>query len=330
MPSSMLFASLVVLWLLILVPTVARRRQEVARPTMAALSGRVLQRPRPLRTEEVDGVPDIDVPDIETDGADRVADAPEPARSGRGSRDGAPAGPGDDGDDGGDGDPHWDRPEPRYRPGRGGFDPAAAALAARARYAFRQRAVLTLLVLAAGTAAAALLVAPVLWWLHGAVDVVLVGYLAHLRRQVRLEEAIRDRRAARMAGTRRSAAAEDPDLDGWARRGREAAGGRPADGSAAAVSPDASGVETPVDDPADDTTPDEESPDPAAGPDPAREEADADVAEEAEPEPALPRLRPVSPPSLPRGTALLGADDLDPDLPAFDRSRRDYRRAVGQ
>ena len=36
---------------------------------------------------------------------------------------------------------------PRYRAGRGGFDAEAAALTARARYAFRQRVVLALLVL---------------------------------------------------------------------------------------------------------------------------------------------------------------------------------------
>ena len=59
MPSSMIFAGLVVLWLLILVPAVARHQQEVARPSVAALSGRVLERPR---------------------GATGVQDATEPAR----------------------------------------------------------------------------------------------------------------------------------------------------------------------------------------------------------------------------------------------------------
>src|SRR5918997_3939616 len=62
----MIFASLVVLWLLILVPAVARRRQEVARPSVAALSGRVLDRPRRApgqgqatrREREVDGMDD--------------------------------------------------------------------------------------------------------------------------------------------------------------------------------------------------------------------------------------------------------------------------------
>ena len=51
-PSSMIFASLVVLWLLILVPAVARHRQEVARPSVAALSGRVLARSPRRRSQE--------------------------------------------------------------------------------------------------------------------------------------------------------------------------------------------------------------------------------------------------------------------------------------
>ncbi|WP_181783200.1 hypothetical protein [Pseudonocardia pini] len=53
MPSSLIFAGLVVLWLLILVPAVARRRQEVERPSEAALAGRVLERPVRHRSLEV-------------------------------------------------------------------------------------------------------------------------------------------------------------------------------------------------------------------------------------------------------------------------------------
>ena len=116
----------------------------------------------------------------------------------------------------------WERPPARYRAGRGGFDAEAAALTARARYAFRQRVVLAMLVAAVATGVVAGVALPVLWWAHGAVDVLLVGYLVYLRRQVRLEEAIRARRAARMAGTRRPPAADDPELDEWAERGRAA------------------------------------------------------------------------------------------------------------
>ena len=65
----------------------------------------------------------------------------------------------------------WERPPARYRAGRGGFDAEAAALTARARYAFRQRVVLAMLVLAVATGVAAGVALPVLWWAHGAVDV---------------------------------------------------------------------------------------------------------------------------------------------------------------
>ena len=78
-----------------------------------------------------------------------------------------------------------------------------------------------MLIVALVTGVVAGVAVPGMWWPHAAVDLVLVGYLVYLRRQVRLEEAIRERRAARMAGTRRQSAAEDPGLDEWARRGRE-------------------------------------------------------------------------------------------------------------
>ncbi|WP_158103270.1 gephyrin-like molybdotransferase receptor GlpR [Crossiella equi] len=88
----------------------------------------------------------------------------------------------------------------RYRPGRGGFDPEQAALVAEAKYAFRQRVVLAMLLLALGTGLAAGFVWPVLWWAHGALDLVLVGYLTYLRRQVRIEAEVRERRLARLGG----------------------------------------------------------------------------------------------------------------------------------
>ncbi len=288
MPSSLIFAGLVVLWLLILVPAVARHQQVVARPSVAALSGRVLT--RPVRPMEEDDVQDTD--------GDRV-EHPDAAH-----------------DDGAawEADDAWERPAPRYRPGRGGFDPEAAELAARTRYAFRQRVVLALLTTALVTAGLALFVSPGLWWLHGAVDVVLVGYLTYLRRQVRMEEAIRARRAARMAGTRRPAAADDPELDEWARRGRDAARAGE-DESADAY----------ADDRADDL-PEVLDPDPdrvagcgePAGP--LRDRPGEAV------EPALPRLAPAPPPPPPAGTVLV---DTDPDLADLDLPVRPDRRAVG-
>ncbi|WP_332253639.1 divisome protein SepX/GlpR, partial [Saccharomonospora halophila] len=99
----------------------------------------------------------------------------------------------------------------RYRPGRGGFDPEAAARTAEARYSFRQRVVILLLLTAVTTGVVAGLTLPVLWWGHGVVDAVLIGYLGYLRRQVRIEEEIRQRRLARMrAASRRTPSRPDP------------------------------------------------------------------------------------------------------------------------
>ena len=327
MPSSMIFASLVVLWLLILVPAVARHRQEVARPSVAALSGRVLAR-SPRRRSQEDGMVErdetvVDAARVVT--ATRTAEVRVPsARTELRFDDAEPTedsadGVGDDAvdDDAGEDwaedqsdDRLWERPPARYRAGRGGFDAEAAALTARARYAFRQRVVLAMLVLAVATGVAAGVALPVLWWAHGAVDVLLVGYLVYLRRQVRMEEAIRARRAARMAGTRRPSAADDPELDDWAERGRAAT--RQADSEEA----------------------DEADNDLAADPDPETtadaEDEDVPPAPEVveEERPALPRLRPTPPPPLPAGTALV--EDEEEELDLDDGSAPGYRRAVGQ
>jgi hypothetical protein len=311
-PSSLIFAVLVVLWLLILVPAVARHQQEVARPSVAALSGRVLDRPqRRYRMQEVDDVQDSEHDDVPR-GATRVS---EPARIPE-----ARTAPVEDeyvddeaydddyySDDDDQPDDGWERPAPRYRPGRGGFDPEAAAVTARARYAFRQRVVLGLLVTAALSAILALVAVPALWWLHVVTDLALVGYLVYLRRQVRLEESIRHRRAARMAGTRRPSAAEDPELDEWARRGQEVAR-RP--------EPDAV-----------DEEPDDDRVTGTGEPIGPLRVTGADQAEQS----ALPRMTPAPPPPLPAGTTLVGDDLDDPDLHDLEGPvRPDYRRAVGE
>jgi hypothetical protein len=320
-PSSMIFASLVVLWLLILVPAVARRRQEVARPSVAALSGRVLDRPRRVPGQATGREREVDGMDDEPGGVDdhvgsRVDDHV------------------DDHDDHADDlfthtvaerdDRRWERPPPRYRPGRGGFDPEAAALAARTRYAFRQRVVLTMLIVALVTGVIAAFAVPGLWWAHGAVDLGLVGYLVYLRRQVRLEEAIRERRAARMAGTRRPAAADDPELDAWARRGRELT--RPDDRYEA----DEDDHHYDDWDERDDADVLDEEPERVTGAGtPLRDREDD--AQPVEAEPALPRLRPAPPPALPAGTSLVEADEDDPELHVLDGpARPGYRRAVGE
>jgi hypothetical protein len=337
-PSSMIFASLVVLWLLILVPAVARRRQEVARPSVAALSGRVLDRPRRVpgqgpatgREREVDGMdetgrvddPVDDAHDVYVDGADDDRDD---------NRD-------DNRDDDRDDlfthrvvrdDRRWERPPPRYRPGRGGFDPEAAALAARTRYAFRQRVVLAMLITALVTGVIAAVAFSGMWWAHGAVDAALVSYLVYLRRQVRLEEAIRERRAARMAGTLRRTAADDPELDAWARRGRELT--RRDDRYP--VAEDDDGYDEGYDDwdeqdSADDRL--DEEPERITGTAPPLLDRDDEV-EPIETEPALPRLRPAPPPALPAGTSLVEADEDDPELYDLEGpARPGYRRAAGE
>ncbi|MFI9386287.1 gephyrin-like molybdotransferase receptor GlpR [Kutzneria sp. NPDC052558] len=165
MPSSLIIVALVVAWLVVLVPMIARKRQEVAKTSDTAMAARV-----------VHGGPE----DVEEE-LDMPVDESETAITDDDYR-------------------HYDD-EPRpYRPGRGGYDPEAAAASARAKYAFRQRAVLALLVLAVLSALFAGLVMPIAWWGHGGVDLLLVGYLGYLRRQVRIETDVRERRQARIRG----------------------------------------------------------------------------------------------------------------------------------
>ncbi len=334
MPSSMIFASLVVLWLLILVPAVARRRQEVARPSVAALSGRVLDRPRPRqvpgqgpamgREREVDGMDETGRDDNHADDAhdhdhvDGHADEhDEPRARTVDERD----------------DRRWERPPPRFRPGRGGFDPEAAAVAARTRYAFRQRVVLAMLIMALVTGVIAAVAVSGLWWAHAAIDLALVGYLVYLRRQVRLEEAIRERRAARMAGTRRQAAADDPELDTWARRGRELTNrDEQYPGAEDDLADDRyDDYEDDWDSGADDNLDDEPERITGTGESLRDRNRRDEQPEPADTEPALPRLRPAPPPALPAGTSLVEADEDDPELYDLEGpARPGYRRAAGE
>ncbi|PVZ14967.1 gephyrin-like molybdotransferase receptor GlpR [Actinomycetospora cinnamomea] len=318
MPSSVVFAALVLAWLVVLVPVVARRRQMVPRPAEADLSARVLPRTAaaplieevPVTTTQADGrtggerttaagptgssthgtaaattgavaatalaeradetpeavdaeldldrdefeeFDDLDGYDDLDDLDDRAGDRRDPDDAPRAGRervlprrspeagderddDGYDDRPGDRYDDRHD-DGYEDRYEDRYaaehdayeddayeddayeddldeepvdraprvyRPGRGGFDPDAAAAAARARYTYRQRIALGLISVAVLSALAAMVVSSALWWVHGAADVVLVGYLVFLRRQTRIEEEVRARRAARLSGERRA------------------------------------------------------------------------------------------------------------------------------
>lgn len=89
------------------------------------------------------------------------------------------------------------------RRGRGGYDPEADAIARAARYSFRQRAVLGLIIAVILFAAFGLLLNSMFWWACGLSTAVLVGYLAYLRKQVHVEEEIRRRRAARLTRGKR-------------------------------------------------------------------------------------------------------------------------------
>ncbi|MBP2321001.1 hypothetical protein JOF56_001386 [Kibdelosporangium banguiense] len=205
MPSSLIVVALVVAWLVVLVPMIVRKRQEIARTADSALAARVV---RKGGAEEAD-MRDADLIDAEDvavveDGNDSTTEPDQPLDTTLEADDRDHV----DTDTVSDATHH--APARRYRPGRGGFDPEAAALTARAKYAFRQRVVVAMLLLAVGSAVVAAVMYPMAWWGHGAVDLGLIAYLSYLRRQVRIEEEIRQRRLARMAQARRARPQEQP------------------------------------------------------------------------------------------------------------------------
>ncbi|MGE2734811.1 divisome protein SepX/GlpR [Mycolicibacterium vaccae] len=77
----------------------------------------------------------------------------------------------------------------------------AAAVAAR-KYRFRTRTLTVMAVLLLTSAVAAFTWSSSMWWACSAVGVVTALYLAYLRRQTRIEEQLRRRRAQRMARSR--------------------------------------------------------------------------------------------------------------------------------
>jgi hypothetical protein len=317
----LLFAGLVATWLAVLVPMAARRRKQVTRPSDAALSCRVLERPRRSNQE-------VTMNDAAVSHNRTATGAPEPREALEGER-------------------AWQPPSPGYRRGRGGYDAEAAALAAQAKYTFRQRLVLVLVFFAGISALLALTLRMLdAWYLHIAVDLSLIGYLVYLRRQVRMENDIRARRAARMAGSRTGA----PD---GADHAEDRTAAKPTTVAEAVAAMKAARAAVPAEEPgeinrnpnaepkaeakggetqgrsvraprgtrrasaeadAGDTAPTDTS----AGPQPARESA-------------LPRLRPAPSHAPPAGTVPLDLDAEDPELHELaDRQQKGYRRAVGQ
>ena len=77
----------------------------------------------------------------------------------------------------------------------------AAAVTVR-KYKFRKRMLTVMTLATVASAVAAFTVAPVAWWVCGSVGAVTVLYLAYLRRQTRIEERLRRRRAQRIARAR--------------------------------------------------------------------------------------------------------------------------------
>jgi hypothetical protein len=218
MPSSLVVVALVLAWLVVLVPMIVRKRQEVAKTADSELAARVVRSGSgETAAEEEAPVPDTDAVDEDfgDDFATDENDDPEAVHEDASADDNVADDVPEDAAHDADGEDmttrYYDEADlgyaPRYRPGRGGFDPEAAAVIARAKYAFRQRVVLAMLVGSVVTAVVAGLAYPLLWWGHGLIDVVLVSYLVYLRRQVRIETEIRERRLARMQRVRRAQAA---------------------------------------------------------------------------------------------------------------------------
>jgi hypothetical protein len=214
-PSSLMIVALVVAWLLVLVPIVARRRQEVARTADSTLAARVVRsggvRSTAERGPTMSDAGEADT-ERETDEFDDEFDEED--------LDELEELDGDEFDGDYEVDAEYDEYSDEYkdvaeydgrlhdrsrpfRPGRGGFDAEAAAAIARARYTFRQRIVVLILLSALVSGLLAITMSPLLWWAHAAIDIGLVGYLGYLRRQVRIEEEIRERRTARLGSQQR-------------------------------------------------------------------------------------------------------------------------------
>lgn len=89
----------------------------------------------------------------------------------------------------------------------------AQAVSAR-KYAFRKRVLMSMSALLVLSAVLAAVVSPGLWWAVGSVATVTVLYLGYLRRQTRIEEQVRRRRAQRMMRSRLGVEnTEDGDFD---------------------------------------------------------------------------------------------------------------------
>jgi len=82
------------------------------------------------------------------------------------------------------------------------FDSKTAAAVSARKYAFRKKVLMVMAVVLVGSATTAFEVSASAWWLCGPATVVTMLYLGYLRRQTKLEEQVRRRRAQRMARAR--------------------------------------------------------------------------------------------------------------------------------
>lgn len=82
------------------------------------------------------------------------------------------------------------------------YESKTAAQVSARKYKFRKRVLAVFAVVLVGSAAAAFLLTPTAWWGCGTAATLTVLYLAYLRRQTRIEEQLRRRRAKRMMRSR--------------------------------------------------------------------------------------------------------------------------------
>ncbi|MDH6245572.1 gephyrin-like molybdotransferase receptor GlpR [Mycobacterium sp. OTB74] len=82
------------------------------------------------------------------------------------------------------------------------YESKAAIAAAERKYRFRSRMLSTMGLAILFTGIAAFSLTPTMWWVCGGVVIMTVLYLAYLRRQTRIEEQLRRRRAQRMMRSR--------------------------------------------------------------------------------------------------------------------------------
>jgi hypothetical protein len=94
------------------------------------------------------------------------------------------------------------------------YDPAKAAAISARKYKFRKRMLAFMTLMMMASAAAAYFMQPMGWYLCGGAGAVTLLYLGYLRRQTRIEERLRRRRAKRAARARLGVEnTEDEDLD---------------------------------------------------------------------------------------------------------------------